>query len=119
MKKIKQTRDKKCKLRRYVIPSDGNSNVIAAKDFTCDEVRASHEEWKKEFRDRNGTDELLSVGFKDESYEKFCNAIQDFLSQCKCKTSCQLNLKVSVGERIATAKKLRDEGKGPWENHKE
>lgn len=106
--------DKKCKLRRYVIPSDGNSNVIAAKDFTCDEVRAHHEDWKKEFRDRNATDELLSVGIPDKAYEKFCKAIDDFLEKCECKIPGLLNLKSSVGERIATAKKLRDEGRSPW-----
>jgi len=110
---------KLCKLRRYVIPSDGNSNVIAAKDYTCDQVREQHEDWKKEFRDRNGTDGLLNCGLKDKAYEDFCESIEDFLSKCKCKKSGSLNLKATVGERIATAKKLRDNGQGPWQKQKE
>jgi len=114
MKKIKQMSDKKCKLRRYELLTPEGPNIIAAKDYTCDQVRSSYEDWKKEFRDKNGTDGLLDSGRRDKAYEDFCEKIEDFLEQCKCKKSKTLKLKTTVGERIATAKKLRDNGQSPW-----
>ena len=115
MKKIKQMSDKKCKLRRYELLDPRQAKTLAAKDYTCDEVRASYEDWKKEWRNKNGTDGILSAGGKDKAYEDFCKNIEDFLSACKCKKSGSLNLKVPIKEKIATAKKLRDSGQGPWQ----
>jgi hypothetical protein len=71
----------RCKLARYLHDGDDLHKIV----FTCDEVRFFYESWKKEFREKNKTDEILKSGMRDKHYENFCNEIDEFLSNCKCK----------------------------------
>jgi hypothetical protein len=72
---------KRCRLARYL--QDGNK--LKKIVFTCDEVRFFSELWKKEFREKNLTDAFLKAGLPDRAYESFCNEIDEFLNNCKCK----------------------------------
>ncbi len=59
-------------------------DFITPKEFTCYEVKKKLEEWKKEFRENNGTDFLHAQGRRDKVYDTFCRKLDDFLDQCKC-----------------------------------
>jgi hypothetical protein len=72
-----------CKMKRL------ENNVFA--EYTCDQARELQEQWKKEFRDKNGTDEILSrKGWsedhkpRDRMYDNYCKNIDEFLEKCKC-----------------------------------
>jgi hypothetical protein len=60
--------------------------------FTCDEIRKKHYEMKKEFREKNGTDKLISLGMTDRIYVEYCKQLDDFMNQCKC-TDGRISLK--------------------------
>lgn len=66
-----------CLLKRFI-----NGEFIT---FTCDEVRNLHLQWKKEFREKNGTDQILAAGVRDRMYEEFVKSVDSFLyEKCKC-----------------------------------
>jgi len=69
-----------CKMHKY----EKNGCAMIRSDFTCDQVRILHLDWKKEFRDKYQTDAVLAADLRDLSYERLCEEIDEFLSQCKC-----------------------------------
>ncbi len=53
--------------------------------MTCEDIRKNIDEMKFQFRNKNGTDILLKMGKVDRIYDKFCDELDNFLFQCKCK----------------------------------
>lgn len=93
--------------------------------FTCDEVRKLHLDWKREFREQNGTDEIMRDGGRDKVYEAFCGEIDDFLEN-KCEKIALVCDKCAPedhegyhcrceGRNIALSKQLRADGMSGWQ----
>lgn len=68
----------KCVLRRY------NEDGVKV-DMTCEYVRQYIEEIKKSFREKHGTDLIISSGRNDRLYDELCMTLERFLKHCKCK----------------------------------
>ncbi len=67
-----------CRIKHY--HPDGYSKLM-----TCEDIRKNIDEMKLQFRNKNGTDILLKMGKVDRIYDKFCDELDNFLFQCKCK----------------------------------
>jgi len=78
MSEMEETR---CKIKHYTY--DGYSKI-----YTCDEIRESYEEMKSDFRKKNGCDYLINKGISDRAYDRFCDELDSFLSQCTCLNDC-------------------------------
>lgn len=63
---------------------DPNKGHILKK-YSCNQVRTLQEDWKKDYRRTNHTDELIAKGSRDRSYESYCKSISNFLNKCDCK----------------------------------
>ncbi len=72
-----------CRLRQF--KHDGSIETL-----TCDEVREKQYEMKEKFRKVNGTDQIMKRGRIDRMYVQYCESIDKFLNECKCKESISL-----------------------------
>ena len=50
------------------------------KDYTCQDI----ESLKRRFREKNGTDKILSEGRKDRAYERYCYELECIQTCCVC-----------------------------------
>lgn len=70
----------KCKYVRY---AQKEGSEIYKHEFTCDDLRANIETWKKEFIDRM----IPRASFKekqDRAVKEYCEELDRSLAQCKC-----------------------------------
>lgn len=64
-------------LRRF---EDINSSELSTyKCLTIFDVYTTLEEWKKQFRIANKTDEVIKLSGRDKSYEKYCKELEKIL----------------------------------------
>lgn len=107
-----------CIVQRFV---DGK-----LESFTCDQVKEFQLEWKKQFREENGTDRTLEKGMNDRAYDEFCDEIDTFINKtCTCDKIALTCEKCSPEQHeghfcrcedrnIRLARQLRNEGHSHW-----
>lgn len=66
-----------CKLRQFNIG-------YGIAELSCDYVRKNISYMKSEFRKENLTDQIMKSGIIDKGYIKYCESLDNFLSQCQC-----------------------------------
>lgn len=86
-------------LRQYKF--EGNKAMRI--DMTWEQVHESFEDMKKDFRERNMTDGVLSAGLTDNAYDEYCESIQTFLDTVALDN-------IPKQYRIAEAKRRREKG---------
>ncbi len=96
-----------CKLKRFEMGLAG----LEEKIYRCDQVRELHYEWKKKYREKNRTDEVIAKIGKDDSYVRYCKDIDDFLLKCEC----PIENESKISKNIREAKERRLKGECLWE----
>ena len=55
--------------------------LITYEFSSLEEFKNKIEEWKKEFREINKTDQIINSFGRDRSYERYCKELDDFLNR--------------------------------------
>ena len=59
------------------------SNIIDKKDLSYEELVEKATKMKREFRKKNGTDQIKKSGMKDRAYETYCKELDDHIEEFK------------------------------------
>ncbi len=92
--------------------------------YSCYQVKVLLERWKREFRERNGTDKILRTGGIDRMYNSYCEKLNKIIDNCNCEDDLKCKNcddKYHDGffcrcedRNIKLAKKHREMGISPW-----
>lgn len=93
------------KLRHFINENDTLKSV----EYTWEEVYLNQEKMKKDFREKNCTDEILARGISDRLYDDYCQQIEKFLDSVPID-------QIKFEYRINEAKRRREKGLSPWDN---